>query len=132
MKLKLGLVGVALLLAGCAQGTDDYGPIIAKSVPPSPELKAQILAGAKELIYDPASIKDAEISNVATFSKDLQGVCVRADSKNVDGNYMGVRSMGVPIRDGKAFGGILEHPICNREDVTWHKFPELDRIKAKK
>ena len=130
MRLKLGLVGVALVLAGCATEADKYGPIIAQSVPPSAGIKAQIVAGASKLIYDPASIKDAEISNVATFSDDLQGVCVRADSKNVDGNYMGVRSMGVPIRDGKAFGGILEHPICNRADVTWYKFPELNHLKT--
>lgn len=132
MKLKLGAIGLSFLLAACTQGGDKYGPIIANSVPPTADLKAQLVAGAKSLIYDPASIKDAEISNVATFTADLQGVCVRADSKNVDGNYMGVRSMGVPIRDGKVFGGLLEHPICNRADVTWHKFPELDHLKTRK
>ncbi|MDQ7260972.1 hypothetical protein NM680_04050 [Paracoccus sp. PS-1] len=130
MKLGLTLAGGALLLAGCA-GTDRYGDIIARSVPPSDSLKAEIVKGAERLVYDPASIRYAEISNVATFADGLQGVCVRADSKNVSGVYVGVHNIGIPIRDGKPAGGSLDHPICNRTDVPWHKFPELERLGAR-
>ena len=125
MKLVLTIGGSLALLAACA-AQDRYGEVIARSVPPSEALKAEIVKGAEQLIYDPTSIRKAEISNVATFSDGLQGVCVRADSKNVSGRYIGVRSIGIPIRDGKLAGGTLDHPICNRDDVPWRAFPELE------
>lgn len=127
MRKKLALLAVPLLLASCA-GSDTYSDAIANSQPASAALRAQIIAGAKALVYDPASIRKAEISNVATLPDGVQGVCVRADSKNVDGRYMGVRSMGIPIRNGKVVGGSLDHPICNRRDVNWQPFPELEAL----
>lgn len=126
-KTGMTLAASLLLLGACAQG-DRYGTIIANSTPPSAALKAQIVQGAARVAYDPASIRYAEISNVASFSDGVQGVCVRADSKNVEGNYMGVRNIGLPMRDGKIIGGTLDHPICNRADVPWNKFPELDAL----
>ena len=127
--MKTGIILAASLLAlgACAEG-DRYAQIIAKSTPPSPELRALLVEGAKKVAYDPASIRSAEISNVADFGKGLQGVCVRADSKNVKGVYTGVHSIGLPLRDGKPVGGELDHPICNRHDVPWNAFPELDQL----
>lgn len=127
MKLKLICAGTVLALAACA-ASDRYSEVIAQSQPPSAALRAQLAQGAEKLVYDPASIRKAEISNVASFPDGLQGVCVRADSKNVEGNYMGVRNIGLPMRDGKIIGGTLDHPICNRADVPWNKFPELDAL----
>ncbi|MTH76889.1 hypothetical protein [Paracoccus aestuariivivens] len=127
MRYEATLISALLLLAAC-NPTDEYSQVIAKSNPPSAELKAEIVKSAKQLIYDPASIRNAEISNVATFSDGLQGVCVRADSKNVSGEYIGVHSIGIPIRNGKLSGGNLDQPICNRPDVPWQKFPELERL----
>lgn len=131
---KTGMTVAAslLLLAACAGAEGDrYGEIIARSTPPSPELRALMVEGARKVAYDPASIRYAEISNVADFGKGVQGVCVRADSKNVKGVYTGVHSIGIPLRDGKPVGGELDHPICNRDDVPWNKFPELDALGRK-
>ncbi|MBD9529846.1 hypothetical protein [Paracoccus sp. PAR01] len=130
MPKKLILAAGLLTLAACTT-TDTYSDAIAKSVPPSAAVKAVIVAGAESLIYDPSSIRKAEISNVATLPDGLQGVCVRADSKNVSGNYIGVHSVGIPIRDGKLAGGALDHAICNRKDLTWQPFPELEKLPAK-
>ncbi|MFC3568514.1 hypothetical protein [Paracoccus simplex] len=130
MKLGLIFAGSLLLLAACGV-RDEYGEIIARSTPPSAALRAELAAGAARLAYDPASIRNAEISNVASFGDGVQGVCVRADSKNVSGIYTGVHNIGIPLRDGKPAGGTLDHPICNRSDVPWHKFPELERLGAK-
>ncbi|SFY41456.1 hypothetical protein SAMN04244548_04318 [Paracoccus pantotrophus] len=127
MQKKAILIVGPLLLAACT-ASDNYSEIIARSTPPSAALKAEIVAGAKELIYDPASIRDAEISNVATLPDGLQGVCVRADSKDVSGRYLGVHSIGIPIRDGKIAGGSLDHPLCDRSDIQWQPFPELERL----
>ena len=126
----LALAAALLALAACAEH-DRYGEIIARSTPPSPELRALMVEGARKVAYDPASIRYAEISNVADFGKGVQGVCVRADSKNVKGVYTGVHSIGIPLRDGKPVGGELDHPICNRDDVPWNKFPELDALGRK-
>ncbi|MDQ7774830.1 MAG: hypothetical protein Q4615_02425 [Paracoccus aminovorans] len=132
MKTTGMILAASLLLAGCAGSEGDrYGEIIARSTPPSPELRALLAAGAARVAYDPASIRYAEISNVATFKDGLQGVCVRADSKNVKGVYTGVHNVGLPLRDGKPIGGELDHPICNRSDVPWNKFPELERLGRK-
>ena len=131
---KTGMTVAAslLLLAACAGAEGDrYGEIIARSTPPSPELRALMVEGARKVAYDPASIRYAEISNVADFGKGVQGVCVRADSKNVKGVYTGVHSIGIPLRDGKPVSGELDHPICNRDDVPWNKFPELDALGRK-
>lgn len=130
MKPGMALMAALLSLAACAEG-GRYGEIIARSTPPSPELRAELAQGATKVAYDPGSIRYAEISNVATFKDGLQGVCVRADSKNVKGNYTGVHSIGLPLRDGKVIGGTLDHPICNRADVPWQKFPELEQLGRK-
>lgn len=116
-----------LMLSACA-ASDKYARIIADSTPPSPAIKLQLVGKAKDLLYDPASVRDAEISNVATLPDGLQGVCVRADSKNVDGVYIGRQNLGIAIRDGKLQDGTLNHPICNRADVAWQPFPELNTL----
>lgn len=127
MRLIAVLACGIMLLSACST-PDKYTKVIAASKPPSPALKAQIVAGAKTLLYDPTSVKDAEISNVATFPSGTQGVCVRADSKNVKGIYVGPKTMGLAMRDGKLIDGTLEHPICNRDDVPWQPFPELNAL----
>lgn len=129
MKRMLISASVLLGLAACATDGEDYAKAIATSVPPSAELKANIVKDAQQIIYDPASIRAAEISNLATLSDGTQGVCVRADSKNVSGVYVGVHNMGVKVEGGKPDGAALEHPLCNRPDVKWHPFPELERMK---
>ncbi|TWI35052.1 hypothetical protein [Paracoccus sulfuroxidans] len=131
MKRMLISALVLLGLAACATDGEDYAKAIANSVSPSAELKANIVKDAQQIIYDPASIRDAEISNLATLSDGTQGICVRADSKNVSGVYVGVHNMGVKIENQKPDGAALEHPLCNRPDVKWNPFPELERMKSK-
>ncbi|SMG51714.1 hypothetical protein [Paracoccus sp. J56] len=127
MQSKVILIVGPLLLAACTISSN-YDEAIARSTPPGAALRTEIVAGAKELVYDPASIRNAEISNVASLPDGLQGVCVRADSKDVSGRYLGVHSIGIPIRDGKIAGGKLDPSLCNLPDITWHPFPELERL----
>lgn len=127
MRMLPVLTAGLLALSACA-ASDKYAQVIANSTPPSEPIKAQLVGKAKDLLYDPASVRDAEISNVATFADGLQGVCVRADSKNVDGVYVGRHNMGIAIRDGKLQDGTLDHPICNRPDVPWQPFPEMNAL----
>lgn len=130
MKHLLAGAAVMLGLAACTTGGEDYAAAIASSVPPSAELRANIVKNAQQIIYDPAAVRDAEISNLATLSDGTQGVCVRADSKNVAGRYVGVHNMGVAVQDGKPGAAAIEHPLCNRTDLTWHPFPELEKMKS--
>lgn len=127
MRMLPVLTAGVLALTACA-ASDKYTQVIADSTPPSESIRLQLVGKAKDLLYDPASVRAAEISNVATFPDGLQGVCVRADSKNVDGVYVGRQSMGIAIRDGKLQDGTLNHPICNRSDVPWQPFPQLNAL----
>ncbi|AGT07658.1 hypothetical protein [Paracoccus aminophilus] len=121
----------ALFLAGCAP-QDKYASVIAGSVPPSAEVKAKIVRNAKAIVYDPSSIRGAEISNMATFADGTQGVCVKADVKNAQGKYLGVHTMGVALNDDPHLAAnALQHPVCDRADVTWHPFPELNHLKKR-
>lgn len=131
MRLIAVLACGMMLLSACST-PDKYTEVIAASKPPSPALKAQIVAAAKTLLYDPTSVKDAEISNVASFADGVQGVCVRADSKNVNGVYVGPQTMGLKMRDGKLVDGTLNHAICNRIDVPWAALPELNALARRK
>lgn len=122
------ILAVGLLAVSACTAPDQYAQVIADSTPPSASIKAQLVGKAKDLLYDPASVRGAEISNVATLPDGLQGVCVKADSKNVDGVYVGRNNMGIAIRDGKLQDGTLNHPICNRADIKWQPFPELNAL----
>lgn len=124
MKHILASAPFLLVLAACAP-SDPYARITAQAVPPSAEIRAAIAADAQKIVLDPSSIRDAQISNVASLPDGTQGVCVKADVKNAKGTYLGVHNMGLRIRDGERDVAALEHPLCDRSDITWHPFPEL-------
>jgi hypothetical protein len=115
------------LLSGCTPAVDHSGPI-ANSVPASASIKSQIVRDARDLLLDPYSIRDAEISNVATFADGTQGVCVKANAKNAIGGYTGRQSMAINIRNGILVGHTKNDPICARPDVVYQPFPELEAL----
>ena len=114
-------------LSGCTPVVDYSGPI-ANAVQPSASIKSQIVRDARDLLFDPYSIRDAEISNVATFADGSQGVCVKANSRNAMGGYTGRQSMAITIRNGMLVGHAMNSPLCVRPDVVYRPFPELEAL----
>jgi hypothetical protein len=108
---------------------EDYSDAIAASVPPSASLKAKIVRDARTFLADPYSVRDAGISNVATFNDGSQGVCVRANVKNKMGGYTGRQNLAIIIRNDVLVGNIPKHRLCARPDVPWNDFPELEALK---
>lgn len=119
---------VAFVLSNCAPQVDYSGPI-ANAVPPSASIKSQIVRDARDLLLNPYEIRDAEISNVATFADGTQGVCVKANVQNAFGGYTGRQSMAINIRNGILVGNTMNSPLCARPDVTYRPFPELEALK---
>ncbi|MEI4234991.1 hypothetical protein [Roseovarius sp. D22-M7] len=130
MKKIVLCMGIACSLGACSVSPpEDYAGAIAASVPPSASIKAQIVRDARTFLADPYSVRDAGISNVATFNNGLQGVCVRANSKNKMGGYTGRQNLAVLIQNGMLVGNVPNHQLCSRPDVPWRKFPELEALR---
>lgn len=125
---KIVVLVCLLMLANCATVADDYSAVIAASQPPSPSIRSQIVRDARDYLVDPYSVRDAEISNVATFSDGSQGVCVKANARNRMGGYSGRQTLAITIHNGVLSGNIPNHPLCQRPDVPWRPFPELEAL----
>lgn len=121
-------VPLFVALSACA-APYDYSGEIATSVPPSAALRAQIVDAARDYLIDPYSVRDAEISNVATFRDGTQGVCVKANTRNRMGGYTGRQTLAVLFNNGVFLNSFPNHPLCMRPDVTWRGFPELEALR---
>ena len=115
------------LLSSCAPVVDYSGPI-ANAVPASASIKSQIVRDARDILLDPYSIRDAEISGVATFADGTQGVCVKANAKNATGGYTGRQNIAVSISKGMLVGHTKGSTLCARPDVIYKPFPELEAL----
>jgi len=64
------------------------------AIPPSTALKQNLLKIARDIVFDPGSIRDSEIShvfeNLHPYAKKNNGklVCVKFNSKNRMGSYV--------------------------------------------
>ncbi|WP_205747888.1 hypothetical protein [Devosia sp. FKR38] len=110
------------------QTYDPYAAAIANSVPPSRAVRAAIVEAARNILFDPYSVRDAQISNVADFGNGTQGVCVLANAKNQFGGYTGRQSHAITMSGSLLLSQQTNHPLCARPDVKWHKFPELEAL----
>ena len=130
MKKLFAFITVASFLSACSTvPPENYSGAIAASVPPSASVKAQIVRDARTFLVDPYSVRDAGISNVATFNSGIQGICVRANSKNRMGGYTGRQNLAVLIKNGVLVGNVPNHPLCSRPDIPWREFPELEALR---
>jgi hypothetical protein len=120
---------MTLALSGVSFGYDAYAQAIANSVPPSKALKKAIVEAARDILFDPYSVRDAEISNVADFGNGTQGVCVKVNSKNQMGGYTGRQAHAITMSGTILLRDQVNHPLCARPDVRWRKFPELEALR---
>ncbi len=89
-----------------------------------------IVKAAIDYLYDPYSVRDAEISSVVTLNKKsgLQAVCVKGNAKNRFGAYVGRQAVAVHIQNGTLAGTFPEAPGCYRKGLKYYPFPELEAL----
>jgi hypothetical protein len=120
------LVGMSFaVLAGCTTQMD-----IQIQQPVSADLKAQILKGAKDVLFDPYSVRDAEISGFIPRKPGSSDgfVCVKANAKNRMGAYVGRTGTLVFVNAGKVTDAMDRHPFCNNTAIRYRQFPELEAL----
>lgn len=81
---------------------------------PTAQLKAEIVSKARDYVYDPYSIRDAEISNVMLVDSrnGLRAVCVKANAKNLMGAYTGRQATSLRILNGQVISALQGAAIC--------------------
>lgn len=134
MRYLYRLLGVIAIsgLAGCMSSEMQQQRFNAAKVP-SPQIKQSLLNAARDYLFDPGSIRDAEISNVFVWNdiQDTKAVCVKFNSKNRLGGYTGRSTNLVQIsKDNKILGAIDNWPGCYNSALKWHQFPEANGLKS--
>jgi hypothetical protein len=125
MLKNLAYLAAALALAGCTtqMNMDVQEPL-------SADLRAQILKGAKDVLFDPYSVRDAEISDFIPRKPGSKDgfVCVKANAKNRMGAYVGKTGTLVFINNGKVTDAMDRHGFCTHPKFRYHPFPELEAL----
>ena len=129
MKKALFLVVASIGLAGCVsqQQVDD---VLASQRPVTTSEKTAIVNAARDVLYDAYSVRDAEISNAVPIGNgDLVAVCVKANSKNQMGGYVGRKTLSIRIVKGKAVSTLENALICVSPKMQYRHFPELENLR---
>ncbi len=98
--------------------------------PPSAAVRKVIVNAARDHLVDPYSIRDVEISSVVFDSiTGLQAVCVKFNSKNAVGGYVGRSAVSVRLKDGQPVSTAKEPPLCREPRLKYYPFPESDVLR---
>jgi|GEM_PF-2356421 len=130
----LSFLVVGAFLGGCVTNTDSWNERMASATSPSAALKQNLLKIARDVVFDPGSIRDSEISNVFEnrhpYAKKNNGkiVCVKFNSKNRMGGYAGRTTYLVLIAKDKPYNAITGSPLCNHPMLKWQTFPEANSL----
>lgn len=126
-KPLLALIGGALLLGGCQ--TVGFADNIT-DVPPSAAHKRLLIEAAKENLYDPYSVRDAELSPQFRFPSGEIAYCGRLNAKNAMGGYTGRQYVLVVFNNERITNYITNHAGCqsSQDRIRWHRFVELENL----
>jgi hypothetical protein len=125
----LSLLAVGLTVAGCVSSMP-IDQIMASQKPPTPQLRNQIVEGARTFLKDPYSVRDAEISSIFTVNaKGYQVVCVKFNSKNGFGAYEGRETGGIGVVNGQLTGYLENTAECLNPALRWYPFPETNKLR---
>ncbi len=125
MKLRHVSFALVLVLAGCQTVQERFDQQRA----PTRSEKASIIEGARIILRDPYSIRDAEISNYVPADAKSGHICVRANAKNAMGGYTGKKGWLIAIVNNRAVNGYEGHPMCNLAQMRYQPFPEIYRLR---
>ena len=97
---------------------------------PSAALRRTLANAARNYLYDPYSVRDAEISSVVTVDsgRSLQSVCVKANAKNLYGAYVGRRAVLVRLQRGVPLVAIDAASWCFTKGLRYFSFRELEAL----
>ncbi|MCF3932266.1 hypothetical protein L1787_02400 [Acuticoccus sp. M5D2P5] len=122
-------IALPLALVGCQSGP--YGTQREATA----SEKHVFIQNARNELYDPFSIRNAELSTVITLDKGVNErrvVCARYDSKTKDGSYTGTETHLVTVNAKNIVTGSLVVPAdeepCSR--LRYGPFPEAERLKG--
>jgi hypothetical protein len=140
--MKPTLLCALLALAGCSASGSGFVTGSIEAAGPQPETYRQIvLDNLKQTLFDPYSVRDAQISRPRPGSAHLKGgfshaegwaVCVRANAKNRMGGYTGVRDTLLILRNGSVVAvqdDSTHYDVrTNCGGATYDPFPELEAL----
>ena len=130
-------VSVAVALGGCASDLEPSASELksrwdAQNVYPQ-AFRQDLLAFLRTYLNDPSQVRGAEISQPQlkyVGPGDRYVACVRYNSRNSDGKYLGSRD-GAAIYVGGKLDRFLDTPRDVRQlckEVAFAPFPELERL----
>ncbi|MFK4256443.1 hypothetical protein [Agrobacterium tumefaciens] len=129
MKRLISVAVVGMVLAGCVT-QEQMNKVFASQRPITAGEKAAIVSAARDYFVDPYSVRDAEISDVVKLNdQGLEAVCVKANSKNRMGGYVGRTATSVRLLNGKPVDTLENAPSCVAPQMRYRPFPELENLK---
>lgn len=130
MKKYVIVATCVAMLSGCVTA-EEVKRVEASQRPPSGALRAAIVREARDYLVDPYSVRDAEISSLvdATADKKTQAVCVKFNSKNRMGGYVGRSAWSVRVQNDKPTMAVQNAPGCLLPGMKYFPFPELENLK---
>lgn len=105
---NIALIGLVLLIAGCASNSNESRPIDPKVAGTYPtNYKQLVRENVRKTFFDPYSLRDVAISEPQPGRLLLQTtgpgwiVCLEANAKNKMGGYVGLRRTAFLIIEGE-------------------------------
>lgn len=126
--MRAFIVGVSLLvLSGCQTIPFDE---VQTNKKPTYKHKQALIQAAKEVLFDPYSVRDAELSNQLEFGNKRVAYCGRLNSKNRLGGYVGLQYVLISFSGDKIVQYYSPNNWCygNKEKLRWNRFVELEAL----
>ncbi|MBX4911493.1 hypothetical protein HJA82_29705 [Rhizobium bangladeshense] len=121
---RIAFIAMAAALTGCQTGPEQ----LASQRPVTPEIRQNIAQAARTTLRDPYSVRDAEISSV--MGKGINTyVCVRANTKNGFGGYVGKTGYIIPLNNNRPTNVFENNAWCNEPAIKYERFTELENLK---
>lgn len=125
---------VAMILAGC-QNFEANRTMYERDRPASDTEVAAIVSGARDFLFDPYSVRDAEISRVVTASTSFGPasiVCVRANAKNRYGAYTGRQTYAINLSQSGQIVNVSQDVFARNmcsQMRNWRRFTGLGKLR---
>ena len=126
------LLLVSMFLSGCV--TSSSSEIYASARPATVQEKGVLIEAARNALYDPYSVRDAELTDVVTVetnSSPYRLTCARFNSKNQLGGYTGRQTYLVKMNSrNQIMSATLLSPNaepCSK--LKWRTFVEAEQLR---
>ncbi|RMX61887.1 hypothetical protein SADFL11_00048920 [Roseibium alexandrii DFL-11] len=125
----IAIFAATVFVAGC-QTSAELTASFDEAKPAPASVKSAIVDAARDFLYDPYSVRDAEISYMQLNKRSgLHWLCVKANTKNQMGGYTGRQAIEVIVKDGKLVGNLPNSAACRNTQLRWQKFHKLEALR---